>query len=251
MNHRLNHLQTRRVGLALSGGGVRGLAHIGVIKVLSEVGIEPAVVAGTSAGSIIGAGLAAGMGWRELAEMARSVFWPSLLRGGRLERLCAAHLPESFERLHLPFAAIATAVPSKRMITLTAGPLASAISASCAIPGVRLPVARDGWRLWDGGVVCVVPAPVCRELGAEFVISSDVWEWSALLRTMGLPPAQQRYGFLYPAHYRRALRHTDLLVHPAIPVTSYLPNAAAVARLIAAGERAARHALSSWSRGLE
>ena len=73
------------MGLALSGGAVRGLAHIGVIKALDEIGIKPRVVAGTSVGSIIGAALAAGKDWREIADMARTIFWPSLLRGQTLE----------------------------------------------------------------------------------------------------------------------------------------------------------------------
>jgi NTE family protein len=64
MDDVLRSLKSKRVGLALSGGAVRGLAHIGVIKALHEVGIKPAVVAGTSVGSIIGAALAAGMDWR-------------------------------------------------------------------------------------------------------------------------------------------------------------------------------------------
>jgi NTE family protein len=93
----MHHLvRSRKIGLALSGGGVRGLAHIGMIKVLAETGIQPFIIAGVSAGSIVGAGLAAGMDWREMAAMARSVFWPNLLHGGQLERFCAKHLPETF-----------------------------------------------------------------------------------------------------------------------------------------------------------
>lgn len=78
-------LSSLRIGLALSGGSVRGLAHIGVIKALTEVGLKPSVVTGTSVGSLVGAAIASGMKWYEIAEMARSVFWPSLLNGVRLE----------------------------------------------------------------------------------------------------------------------------------------------------------------------
>jgi NTE family protein len=66
------------------------LAHIGVIKALTEAGIQPVIIAGVSAGSVVGAGLAAGKYWRELADMARSVFWPSLLHGRCFERFCAS-----------------------------------------------------------------------------------------------------------------------------------------------------------------
>jgi NTE family protein len=195
--------RSRKIGLALSGGGVRGLAHIGVIKALTEAGIQPVVIAGVSAGSIIGSGLAAGKDWRGLADMARSVFWPSLLHGGRLERFCAEHLPETFAKLSLPFAAVATAVPGRQVVTITEGRLGSAISASCAIPYLRRPVAREGRRLVDGGVACVMPSKACRELGADFIIASDVWEYSSLMRAIGCHPARPAHGRFYPEHYRR------------------------------------------------
>ena len=244
MSNTLQGLRGARVGLALSGGAVRGLAHIGVIKALSEAGVRPAVIAGTSVGSLVGAALAAGMDWREIAAMARGVFWPSLLNGRRLERFCAKHLPETFAHLRLPFAAVATAVPSKQTVVITEGHLASAVSASCAIPAVRRPVSRDGLRLLDGGISCVLPVMACRELGAEFVIASDVWELSSVLRSVGCHPAHAIKGRAYPFHYRQAVGRADVLVHPSVPFSGYIPSAAAVERMIGVGEQAARHALT-------
>jgi NTE family protein len=238
-------LRHRRVGLALSGGSVRGLAHIGVVKALDEMGVRPAVIAGTSVGSLIGAALAAGMGWREVARMARGVFWPRLLNGRGVERFCREHLPETFAHLRLPFAAVATAVPSRQTVVITEGEIASAVSASCAIPALRRPVSRDGLRLLDGGVSCVLPTIACRELGAEFVIASDVWEFSSLLRSVGCHHAHEVRGRAYPLHYRLAARHADVLVHPSIPLSGYVPGAAAVERMIRVGERAVHHA---WPR---
>ena len=244
----LDSLQSKRVGLALSGGAVRGLAHIGVIKALHEAGIKPTVIAGTSVGSIIGAALAAGMGLREMADMARSVFWPRLLHGKMLERFCSEYLPESFERLQLPFAAVATALPTNNAITITSGPLPSAISASCALRVLRRPVVRNGLRLKDGGFSCVLPTRACRELGAEFVIASDVWEWSSLMRSLGYSPYdQRRTSRAYPSHYRFALSHTDIHIHPQIPANGYVPSAIAVDRMIAVGECATYQALESLS----
>jgi len=231
---------TQRIGLALSGGGVRGMAHIGVIKALDELGVRPAVVAGTSSGSLVGAGLAAGMSWCELAKMARSVFWPRLLNGRMLEEFCREHLPATFAELRLPFAAVATEFPGKRVVAIANGPLASAISASCAIRIVRREVVREGRRLKDGGYVCVLPASVCREMGAEMVVASDVWELSGLLRGVGCQPAHP----FFPAHYRMAVRQTDLLIQPAIPLACHAPTPAAIDRLIAAGERATHRVLS-------
>ncbi len=243
-----------RVGLALSGGSVRGLAHIGAFKALAEAGVRPTVIAGTSAGSIIGAGIAAGMTWKELYDLARSVFWPGLLHGDGLARFCERHLPRHFSDLRLPFAAIATTLPHKHAVALTRGSLASAISASCAMRGLRRPVPRDGRVLKDGGISCALPARACRRLGADFVVSSDVWEVSSVLRGMGLDAAHHYARWFYPAHYQIALSHTDLLIHPRVPLTGYWPGVTGSERIIAAGERAAKHALelhgTARSRGI-
>src|SRR5918994_5997210 len=246
MLHRSALLNSGQVGLALSGGAVRGLAHIGVIKALDEIGIKPKVVAGTSVGSIIGAAFAAGKDWREIADMARTIFWPSLLRGQTLERFCADYLPETFEDLKLPFAAVSTLVPSRRVHVITSGPLTSAISASCALRLLRRPVVREGLRLKDGGFSCVLPTHVCRELGAEVVIASDVWEWSSLMRSLGYRPTDQRWtSRAFPSQYRQALSHANIHIHPEIPVAGYVPGPASVERMIAVGERAAYRALDS------
>jgi NTE family protein len=245
----INSLQNKRVGLALSGGAVRGLAHIGVIKALGEVGIKPAVVAGTSVGSIIGAAFAAGMDWREMADMARSIFWPRLLHGKTLERFSAEYLPAMFEHLETRFAAVATIVPLNQPHTITSGPLPSAISASCALRLLRRPVAREGLQLKDGGFSCVLPAHVCRVLDAEVVIASDVWEWSSLMRSLGWSQSDYRWTTrVYPSHYQFALANTDIHIHPEIPAIGYVPGAAAVDRLIAMGERATHLALESVSK---
>lgn len=240
MQSTLKLLGVNRVGLALSGGSVRGLAHIGVIKVLNELEIKPVVVAGTSVGSIIGAALAAGREWHDIAALARSIFWPRLLHGKSLEQLSKQHFPDKFEQLETTFAAVATEVRSNQTHAITSGLLCSAISASCAL-WLRRSVTREGVKLRDGGFTCVLPAQVCRELGAEFVIASDVWDWSSLMRSLGLSP--QRTPRAYPSHYRTALAQTDIHIQPDIPLAGYVPGKSAVERMIAVGELAARRAL--------
>lgn len=237
-------LHDKRVGLALSGGAVRGLAHIGVIKALDEAGIKPAVVAGTSVGSIIGAALAAGMDWREIAAMARSIFWPRLLHGKSLETFAAKYLPATFEHLKYPFAAVATIVPSNQTVAITSGRLSSAISASCAVRLLRRAVRREDLQLKDGGFSCVLPSQACRELGADFVISSDVWEWSSMMRSLGYSPLDQQRNRTYPRHYLSALAQTDVHIHPQIPLRGYVPGPSAVDKMIAVGERATYRALA-------
>jgi NTE family protein len=244
---RLHQLRSCRVGLALSGGSVRGLAHIGVVKVLSEAGIRPAVITGTSAGSLIGALVAAGMEWSEIAWLARKTFWPRLLHGETLERFCAEHLPATFADLKLPFAAVTTELPAKRAVVITKGDLASAISASCALRGVRRPVRREGKQLKDGGIACVLPSEACRALGADFIIGSDVWEVSSLLRGVGINPDHPQAGRAYPSHYHSAIRNTDLIIHPRIPFSGYLPSPMAIERMISAGEAATRLVLGRFA----
>lgn len=236
-------LQQQRIGIAFSGGGVRGLAHIGVVKALQEIGVRPAVVAGTSVGSIVGAALAAGMHWRDLADLARSVFWPRLLHGMSLESFSRRYLPATFEQFETPFAAVATNVSSHEPIAITSGPLPSAISASCALRVLRRPVLRDGKRLKDGGFTCVLPSHACRQLGANLVIASDVWEWSSLMRFLRCSPGQTPRA--YPSHYRFALSQTDVHIHPEIPPSGYIPGASAVDRMMVVGERATHEAFNA------
>ncbi len=240
-------LRFHRIGLALSGGSVRGLSHIGVLKVLSETGIQPEVITGTSAGSLIGAMFAAGMDWNEIASLARGIFWPRLLHGNSLERFCSEHLPKTFADLKFPFAAITTELPEKRAVVVTQGELASAISASCALRGIRRTVTREGKRLKDGGIACVLPSEACRAMGADFIIGSDVWEVSSLLRTVGIAPHHLRTGRAYPQHYRAAVRNTDLMIHPRVPLFGYVPGPPAVERMISAGEAATRLALDRFT----
>jgi NTE family protein len=189
------------------------------------------------------------MDWREIADMARSVFWPRLLHGKSLETLAAKYLPSTFEHLKTPFAAVATIVPINQALTITTGQLSSAISASCAVRFLRRRVNRKGLKLKDGGFSCVLPAEACRELGADFVISSDVWEWSSVMRSLGYSPFdQQRWANRsYPRHYLSALAHTDIHIHPQIPLAGYVPRRAAVDQMIAVGERATYSALESLS----
>src|ERR1041384_1465727 len=111
------------------------------------------------------------------------------------------------------------------------------ITASCAL-WLRRPVLREGVKLRDGGSTCVSPAQVCRQLGAEFVIASDVWDWSSLMRSIGLSP--QRAPRAYPSNYRVALAQTDIHIQPRIPLAGHFAGKSAVDRMIAVGELAAR-----------
>src|SRR6185503_2180505 len=175
------------IGLALSGGAARGIAHVGVVRALVENKIPIDYIAGTSAGSIVGGAYAGGMPVEEIAEFGRSLRWRDIGRmtmsrlgvqsNERLEEYLRSRLPVTrFEDLQLPFAAVATDLKTGGAVVLRdQGDVPFAIRASCAIPGWYVPVADDeGRQLVDGGLVAVVPTTMARSLGADIVIAVDV-----------------------------------------------------------------------------
>ncbi len=176
----------KKIGLALSGGAARGFAHLGVLKVLREHGIPIDFIAGTSAGSIAGGAFASGLSIEEIVEMGGKISWFSmtgfsfspmgLLSNAALGAFVKRHFPvQKFEDLPIPFAAVACDLETGEEVVLkNSGDLSTAIRASCAIPGVFVPVKYDGRRLIDGGVVSPVPTRAVRKLGAEIVIAVDV-----------------------------------------------------------------------------
>lgn len=176
-----------RIGLALSGGAARGIAHVGVLQTLVENQIPIDFIAGTSAGALVGGAMASGMPPSEIEAIGRSLRWRdvgrlTMSRSGvqsneRLEHYLRARLPVTrFEELPIPFAAVATELSTgKPVILRDTGDVPFAIRASCAIPGWYVPVVDEhGRQLVDGGLVANVPVNVARSLGADLVIAVDV-----------------------------------------------------------------------------
>ena len=177
-----------KIGYALGAGGARGLAHIGVLKVLEEHGIHPDVVAGTSMGAIVGAlysggltpgeieKLALGLDWRKLVNLI-DVTLPisGLLKGNRVVSLLRSIIGEmTFSQLKYDFASVATNIINGEQVVLRDGSLIEAIRASISIPGIFTPVAVAGRYLVDGGLINTVPVSVCRDMGADYVIGINV-----------------------------------------------------------------------------
>jgi NTE family protein len=173
------------IGLALGGGGVRGLAHIGVLRALERAGVNADVICGTSAGAIIGASYAAGMPTEEMIGIVRELRWtqfmkPALRRNSVLdttvfdaflEKVISAR---NFDELHCSYAAIACDSVTGERVVLAQGDPARAARASAAIRNVLPPVEIDGRLLIDGINVDAVPVAVTRTLGADYVIAVDV-----------------------------------------------------------------------------
>jgi NTE family protein len=175
----------RKVGLALGGGFARGFAHVGVLQALSAHGIAVDLVAGTSAGSLVGALYCAGldpwlmeqaveqMNWRALVRL--KLRRDGLLDAAGLERFVLGLVGDlSFSELKLPFVVTATDLMNGDEVLLNSGRVATAVRASCAFPGIFLPVRIGPHTLVDGGLVHPVPAEVARRMGADVVIAVEL-----------------------------------------------------------------------------
>ncbi len=176
-----------RIGLALGSGAARGWAHIGVINALTELGIRPGIVTGTSVGSLVGAGYASGQ-LDQLESWVRGLDWMdivgffdvTLLGGGLiqgeklLDYMRAKMKPVALEELDIPLGIVATDLNSGREVWFREGPLLEAIRASIALPGLFTPVRHEGRWLVDGGLVDPVPVSLCRAMGAETVIAVNL-----------------------------------------------------------------------------
>ena len=188
-----------RIGLALGGGAAKGLAHIPMLEVLDDLGLRPAVIAGTSIGAIVGANYAAGMTGREMRAFALKLFsnrtellrriatrWPGALgtlwnpftpaffNGETLvEILMPETLPLSFDKLKIPFITVATDFYAQEQVLFETGDLIPAIAASSALPALMTPVEHEGRVLIDGGFVNPTPFDILRER-ADITVAIDV-----------------------------------------------------------------------------
>ena len=228
-----NDTTTRpRIGLALSGGAARGMAHVGVLRVLLENNIPIDYVAGTSAGALVGGAFAAGMPFSEIEEIAMNLRWRDMGRvtlsrlgvqsNVRLEEFLRAKLPKTrFEDLPIPFAAVATDLHSGLGVVMHGeGDVAFAIRASCCIPGWYVPVTDPkGRQLVDGGLVANIPTAAVRSLGADLVIAVDVNAEGAKF----LGPPQSAIGIILQSMMvvqRTASEHqlqdADVVIRPRV-----------------------------------
>lgn len=170
------------IGLALGGGFARGIAHIGVLKVLEEENIPVRVVTGTSVGALIGAAYCSGLSCEELEQVAHAVRFTTFARwtlsrygfasNDRMVSFLARTLKvKTFEELRIPLGVSATDFNTGEGVVFHSGPLIDPIRASCAYPGMFLPVEIRGRYLVDGMLSHPVPTRPLREMGAERVLA--------------------------------------------------------------------------------
>lgn len=266
-----------KFGLVLGGGGARGFAHVGVLKVLERAGIAIDLLVGTSMGGIIGASYAAGLSVEQieqelLAMSGRSSvasmvdFRPTgrgLVRGDRMHDYIANAIGKeiTFEDLAIPLAMVAVDARSGCEVLLNNGNIADAIRATMSVPIVLAPVEREDMILVDGGVLNNVPVDIAREMGADIVVAVDVMPdfsrntpGQPLVEPAINPPMmpefmKDAFHYLYlmisaMTRLRLAENPPDVLVRPNVPPEiDLLFGHEHAAEIIAVGEVAAEAAL--------
>ena len=173
--------------MALSGGAARGFSHVGVLRAFIEHEVPIDLISGTSAGSFVGGAFAAGMDVDTIVELGKKMSWLGIAGfsyspRGFLSNAALGNFIKSnfhvtrFEELFIPFAAVACDLSNgKEVVFKDEGDLVTAIRASCAIPGVFVPVDdEEGRQLIDGGVVSPMPTKAIRKMGADAVIAVDL-----------------------------------------------------------------------------
>ncbi len=270
-----------RVALALGGGGTRGAAHVGVLRVLQKEGIPIDMVAGTSMGAIVGGFYCAGLPIDQIEAkftephiMKNYMTVPIYVRvlaipffaiphlfgwhpydgfyfGNKLRNYLESCLPEGkreIEQLNIPYRAVSTNLLDGKEYLISKGSLSKAMQASSAIPVLRRPVEYDDGLLVDGFIVANVPSEAARGMGADIVISVDVDE--------NLHPMEKKHfrkiGSVAPRIEEIALEHgdefpvkdSDVVIHPNVDGIGVLSlKAKDASKAIKAGEEAARAAL--------
>jgi NTE family protein len=254
---RLDPPKPCRIGLALGGGFARGLAHVGVLKVLEEEGIVPDFIAGTSVGAVIGAAYCSGVSAKELAELAAIVRFKDFARytisrfglctndrmTGFLQRILKV---KTFEELRIPLAVTATDFLTGEPIVFTHGDLIDPVRASCAYPGVFLPVNVGGRMMVDGLLGHGVPAQPLKQMGADRVAAiyfSAHWVQKSprhVLEVIGqcFSIAQANMSCLWQTH-------ADLLIEPDVSAFGFDDFQKALS-LVKVGEEAARQVLPTF-----
>jgi NTE family protein len=241
------------VGLALAGGFARGIAHIGVLRVLREAGIPIDCVAGTSVGALIAVGYCSGAPLEEMAKVGAATSfadfgrwtpsWLGLATNQRMEKYFARFTPvKTFEELHTPLAIATTDINAGVSVYYSHGPLAPALRASCAYPGLFVPIQYDGRTLVDGFLTAPVPVEGTLLLGADIVI--------AVYLEAGMVEQPRTFTDILSRAFNILQRHTDLtwrtqadvIIEPDVKPFVW-DEFSKTPEMIAAGEAAARAAL--------
>ncbi|MBE3554362.1 MAG: patatin-like phospholipase family protein [Thermicanus sp.] len=243
-----------KIGLALGSGGVRGYAHIGVLKVFEENGIPIDYVVGSSMGSIVSVLYANRINLDHLSRLAiylkkkhlfdYSVPRLGFIKGEKIKEMVRLLTQRKrLEDLYIPTAVVATDLTRGERFVFREGPIDEAVRASIAIPGIFEPVQMGDRLLVDGGVIERVPVPTAREMGADLVIGVDVSHRTGKKRARSIfEVIMQTIDIMDQEIFTNRASGADLLIQPNVghfDTTSF----ELVEEIIQEGERAAREKL--------
>jgi len=221
-----------KIALALGGGAARGFAHIGVIKALEAQGIVPDIVVGTSAGSVVAALYASGMGGFELQNLALQmkedmlVDWTfpnrGVLKGEALQDFINQNVKnQTLQNMPKPLGVVATDLQSGELVLFRRGNTGMAVRASSAVPGMLQPVEIGGRDYVDGGLTSPVPAQSARSMGADFVIAVDISNVNRRDKLTGtLDVLLQTFAIMGHAISRHELEDADVVIRPKTAAVS-------------------------------
>src|SRR5215813_2135584 len=242
-----------KIGLALAGGFARGIAHIGVLRVFRDAGIPIHCVAGTSVGALIGVGFCAGVALEKMEEMGQATTfadfgrwtpsWLGLATNQRMERYMARMTDvTTFEALRTPLAISATDINAGITIYYSSGPIAPALRASCAYPGLFVPIQFEGRTLVDGFLTSPVPVEGALLLGADVVVAVFL-ESGGIENPRTAVDIISRSFNIIQGHSEISWRQqADVVIEP--DVTSFAwDDFTKTPELVAAGEAAAKKAI--------
>lgn len=225
-----------KLGLALGGGGCRGVGHIGALKAFEELGIKFDYVAGTSAGSIVGSLYALGKSADEMIEIVKSLKKKDVT-GGSIPFLKPAkseRLEETlnkiygdimvFSELKIPLTVVCTDLKTGKEADFDYGNVAKVVSGSCSVPGVFTPVVHEGMHLVDGGLRNNVPVDVVKRMGANVVFAIDVnhlrGTGTQSLSTISV--LSSTIGIMMQSKVDNTLAMADLIFEPSLETFSPL-----------------------------
>lgn len=225
---------TPRVGLALGGGAVLGFSHVGILEALHEAGIEIHRIAGTSAGALVAALYAFGTGpdrmhdllvpltWRKVSNFSASSL--GLLSNEAITHIIDDELgPVRIEDAGIPLAIVTADIHTGETVVLRQGPLAQAVRASAAIPGIYAPVTIDDRVLVDGGIVANVPVRPLRDMDADVIIAATLGEALAFqpVRTLVSVLTNAFLIAVYTATRLDLLEGVDVVIAPDLKVYNH------------------------------
>lgn len=253
----MNNPRPYRLGVALSGGGARGFAHVGALKALEEAGLKPDVLAGVSAGSIVAVLYSAGVSFEILSDMFAGMHLmdfctPTLHHGGffdmsKFRRFFVKALGpnmQNLDQLPIPVHIGAVDFDNGREVAFSTGPIAERVIASCSIPIIFPPVKIDGVNYVDGGVLRNMPSWIIRDK-CERLIGVNVSPFVPKRQIHNVFDAAARaYALLAKSNQPRDVELCDMIVHTHAIANYKIFNLRDIRRAYNAGYQAAKKAIA-------